>query len=32
MPTNYDPTEAPKPVEDVITDLLNAPQGDDLPS
>ena len=24
MPTNYDPTEAPKPVEDIITDLLDA--------
>ena len=32
MPTNCDPIEAPKSVEDVITDLLDAPQGDNLPS
>ena len=31
LPTNYDPTEAPKPVEDIMTNLVDAPQGDNLP-
>jgi hypothetical protein len=31
MPTNCDPTEAPKSVEYIMTNLADAPQGDNLP-
>lgn len=30
MPTNYDPTEVPKAVEDIMTNLVDA-SGDNLP-